>query len=378
MAGEFSFGVDIPDDDCVGNMISDEDITNYMSGQKAKTTVSKERSDYNRYVEFCATIGEKREIWEVTSAQHLDNILCQFYMKAKSCKGLLYEPDTLTSFKNSFQRILTQHGSAHDIKLSPHFKRSNNVLKSRRKELTKLGKGNRPNATRPLEDDEVELLYEKKYFGSDNPENLQRTIWWLSSKKSGHRARHEARQLKWGDVSINNDPATNTEFLTWKNERISKTRDGAVPSGHKRSFHPTAHGNGAQKCLVEYYKLFKLHRPDSMCLTEAPFYLSVRRNFDHNMDPVWYHDRPLGKNTIGEFLTKARCHLPSNESVGKVANHSVRKTSITKLLNENVHPLHVAQLTGHKKPQLVLHRRRINNGRCRTFWTITHPPPQPL
>ena len=32
-----------------------------------------------------------------------------------------------------------------------------------------------------------------------------------------------------------------------------------------------------------------------------------------------------------------------------MANHSARKTSITNLLNENVSPLHVQQISGHKK-----------------------------
>ena len=85
------------------------------------------------------------------------------YDGKKKKKGELYEPDTLTSFKNSLQRILSQHESPHDIKVSPAFGRSNLVLKSRRKELTKLGKGNRPNATRSLDDEEVDILYDKKY-----------------------------------------------------------------------------------------------------------------------------------------------------------------------------------------------------------------------
>ena len=33
----------------------------------------------------------------------------------------------------------------------------------------------------------------------------------------------------------------------------------------------------------------------------------------------------------------------------KVANHSTRKTCITNLLNENVNPIYVSKLSGHKK-----------------------------
>ena len=65
----------------------------------------------------------------------------------------------------------------------------------------------------------------------------------------------------------------------------------------------------------------------------------------------WYYNRPLGKNKLGEFLNKASSHLPSQSSTtsrSKISNHSVRKTAITTLLENNVDPLHVSQLSGHK------------------------------
>ena len=106
-------------------------------------------------------------------APELDKILSQFFMTAKSLKGKLYEPDTLTGFRNSFQRILESRNSVCDLKTGIDFLNSRKVLSSRRKELTKLGKGNKPNATRPLTDAEVNSLYECGYFGTLNPVSLQ-------------------------------------------------------------------------------------------------------------------------------------------------------------------------------------------------------------
>ena len=68
------------------------------------------------------------------------------------------------------------------------------------------------------------------------------------------------------------------------------------------------------------------------------------------------------KNLLGEFLSKAttalaecpssvKCDLQQSKSRSKVANHSARKTSITSLLDENISPLHVSQLSGHKNPE---------------------------
>ena len=51
-------------------------------------------------------------------------------------------------------------------------------------------------------------------------------------------------------------------------------------------------------------------------------------------------------------MSKARKILNSeNANNGKISNHSARKTTITKLLNENINPLLVQQISGHKKLQ---------------------------
>ena len=192
--------------------ISEEDINNFITGQKAKATVYKDTSDYNTFRKFCGTINERREI-ECIPASDLDNILFQFFINAKTRHGKLYEPDTLSSIRNSLQRILFDRGSKSNLREGKEFIKCRQVLASRRKQLTKLGKGNKPNATRPLSNEEVDLLYRCGYFGSENPASLQRTVWWQITKHFGHRARDESRQLKFGDIKIEKNPLTYTEYL---------------------------------------------------------------------------------------------------------------------------------------------------------------------
>ena len=87
-----------------------------------------------------------------------------------------------------------------------------------------------------------------------------------------------------------------------------------------------------------------------MC-EDAPLFLQVRYNIDYNSEIIRFYDKPLGKNSIGQFMRKARTILNSeNANKGKISNHSARKTTITtNLLNENINPLHVHQISGHKK-----------------------------
>jgi len=81
------------------------------------------------------------------------------------------------------------------------------VSSAKRKKLAqKAGKGNRPNATRSLTDEEEDKLFTTGPFGSSSPDALQRTMWWFLSLHFGFRARDESRKLYWGDVELQQDP----------------------------------------------------------------------------------------------------------------------------------------------------------------------------
>lgn len=356
----FNFGVEflnddldsIPDDDIAAaevDLIADDAIHDFVIGQKAKTTSAKERTDMNTFNRFCSTINENRELEEIPP-EVLDNILCQFFMKAKTQKGTEYEPDTLTSIRNSLQRVLIERKSKISLKADVAFTKSREVLSAKRKQLTKLGKGNKPNACRPLAEEEVEYLFKMKYFGAHSPIALARTLWFVTSTCFGHRARDEARQLKFGDISIQIDFKTGEEYLEWHTERSTKTRDGAKPTGHQRKYNPPAFVTETERCPVKLFKEFKHRRP--VCDADSPLYLTIRSNIDYETEKIWYFPRPMGKNTIAEFLSKARGLLEGTgmqTTKGKIANHTCRKTSLSTLLQNDVNPLHVQQLSGHKK-----------------------------
>ena len=90
----------------------------------------------------------------------------------KNCSEIdhrLYQPDTLNSLRNAWQRELNDRNKKINIKIDKEFERSRLVLASRRKQLTQLGKGNKPNATRPLTDEEVDKMYDMEYFGTKSP-----------------------------------------------------------------------------------------------------------------------------------------------------------------------------------------------------------------
>ena len=81
---------------------------------------------------------------------------------------------------------------------------------------------------------------------------------------------------------------------------------------------------------------------------DAPFYLAINHQRKPN-DKVWYLDRPLGKNEIGKFLKDAFAAAKLDDTnKKKISNHSVRKTTVGRLLEADVLANYVAQLSGHK------------------------------
>ena len=90
-----------------------------------------------------------------------------------------------------------------------------------------------------------------------------------------------------------------------------------------------------------------------MCENDSPFFLQINHYFcegkpgkDH-----WYLPRPLGKNKFGKIMQTAAAEAQLSLEGQKIGNHTVRKTTSTRLMEENVPPTTIVQLTGHKRTE---------------------------
>ena len=201
-------------------------------------------------------------------------------------------------------------------------------------------------------------LFESGEFGFSNPESLQRTMWWFMSLHFGLINRDKSRKLCWGDVELQLDE-DGRELLVWLSERGTKNRKGQE-IGHGRAVQPKVYATGTNRCPIMMYKMFKSHRPGEMNSQDSPFFLALRHN--RKLDShIWYKKAPLGKNEIGKFMQQAAGRSGLAQRIGgKVSNHSVRKTSISRLLDANREHCATnivpsenfpAQLSGHKNTQ---------------------------
>ena len=326
------------------SLLSNQEIKKFITSQQQANTVKKTTYDMKVFQRFLNECGEKRKVVEIPP-EELDSLLCNFYITAKKKDNSEYEPDTMSSFSRSIQRFLDDNNAKVNILKDEEFKVSREVLKSKRRELRKQGKGNKPNATVALTNEDVERIFEENQFGVHEPEVLARTMWFLLTLHFGHRARQEARQIKFGDIALKKDEASGEEYLEWTTERESKTRHGDE-NEHQRSFRPKAYETGDKKCPVSCFKEFVYRRPEEAKSPQSPFFLAIRHRRNPE-DKIWFVNSPMGKNKIGQFLSSATKNLPMSTS-GKFTNHSVRKTCIKTLLDSGVSHNNVAQLSGHK------------------------------
>ena len=331
-----------------GNSDSQE-LEGFISAQKSSNTVKKTKSDIRALKRFCSTIDETREP-ETMTAKELDKLLSRFFKDITKENGEEYEPSSLTSFQRSFQRYFSEKKLPFNIFEDDEFSRSRQVLAAKRKSLVQSGFGNKPNATRELTEEEQEKLFETRQFGEHDPLVLQRTLWWFLFLHFGFRARDESRKLCWGDVLLEKDPETGRELLVWRTERGSKTRQGSSETGHRRPFSPKLFATGDARCPVKFYKAFEKLRPDEMMKPEAPFYLAVQQKRRAD-DQIWYMRSPLGKDQLGKFLSDAVSAAGLQSGKIRLSNHSVRKTSIGRLLDANFPENYVMHLSGHKNIQ---------------------------
>ena len=193
-------------DQSEGNNCSQEEIESFIKEQKSENTVRKTASDMKTFNRYLSSINKNVQVLDLPAAD-LDRILSKFFKDVRKVNGEEYEPDTLSGFQRSIQRFLSDEKSHFNVLIDKEFETSRKVLAAKRKSLVqKAGKGNRPNATRSLTDDEEDKLFKSGEFGASCPEVLQRTMWWFLSLHFGFRARDESRKLLWGDVQLQQDP----------------------------------------------------------------------------------------------------------------------------------------------------------------------------
>ena len=322
--------------------LDDTVVEDFIEKNKATNTVRKTKSDLNVWYRWCAGVNEGRKLEELTPSE-LNHLMGHFFISVKKKNGEEYEPGSLTSYQRSIDRYLRDAGREISILTDREFEGSRRALEAKRKDLRREGKGRRQNAAEALTEGDEKCLWESGQLGDDNPHTLIHTIWYLCTMHFGWRGVDEHRRVCYGDFELGCDDE-GVEFVQFKVERGTKTRTGCEGQ-QERAFNPRMYAHGGENCPVNLFKTYISHRPPHTTKDDSPFYLKPA-NIVSTRSNIWYKNQPVGINSLKKYMKT----MTENAGISgkKTTNHSTRKTMITKLVQNDTNPLHVAQLTGHK------------------------------
>lgn len=307
----------------------------------SKETILKTNFWINQLKEESFSLGFGRDLLSLPENE-LNAVLASFLLTMKRKDGKDYEVSSIQNMYCLTLKYFRENNYPSDLESHPVFKGSRDAKSAKLKKLKLLGQGNRPNRSESITFDEEDQLWQSGQLGYENPMSVLRTIWLYLTMLFGLRGRHEARQMRWGDVKVEAD-ASGRRYLKFM-ERLTKTRTG---EGQSRAFIPKAFESqaaGDGRCPVQAYEEYAKRRPPVSCVDDAPFFLAI--NHQRKSDnPIWFSNAPLGVNKLGSLLASG-CHAAGIK--GKKTNHSARKTAIQRTLDAGCPPAYVAQMSGHK------------------------------
>ena len=266
------------------------DVENFIQKQKNKGTLRKTIGHIKLLTSFLNSKGETRPAYELP-AEELNELLAIFFVSVRKDDpdDRNYEPTTLKGIQSSIERYLKENKYPHSIIKDQIFFGSREAIKSQCKELKKQGKGNRPNRKRAPTQSELQKMWSSGALGTENPESLQHTVWWILCTRFGVRANAENHNLRWGDFAIKTN-MNGQRYLTM-NERSTKTRQGEDTTNLKDAIKVFEDVDNPSSCPVNVFETFKRKRPSEMCQPDSHLYLQPKffSNKSHMIaDPVWY------------------------------------------------------------------------------------------
>ena len=226
-----------------------------------------------QFHEFLVLKGETRQMDELTS-QELNKFVSEFLITVRKKKdNEEYEPNSLRAFFTSFERHLKKKNYGVCLMKDVQFEQTRKALQSKQRDLKRKGKGNTPNASASLSEEDIQVLYEKDLLGSSTAEALLNTAWFNNTIQFGLRGCKEHREMCRGDVKLC-QISTGQEYLEF-NERENKTRSGNDPR-NVRTIAPKMFAvPNNEECPVKAYKIYAEKRPAEMKTDDALFYLAV-------------------------------------------------------------------------------------------------------
>ena len=286
---------------------------------------------------------------EKLSKENFEYAMCRFIPEVRKLKsGDDYPGKTLYEMCVAIQKYVNLNGKKWKLVDGPDFNDLQTVLDNVMKEraLRNIGMVKKQAAIIPL-DFEMKL-WNQGLLGEDSPDKLRDTVLFLIGIHAGLRAGDEHHALRrhspWKNSQItfkHNDGGVRCAVYT--EDTVTKTHDGGLNSMRKTKkvswIYPSSDISRCPVRLIDKY--IGLCPPVTDPNAKANFYL---RSLGRTTPAQWYSSRVLGVHAIRKTVGQL---LKYSELDGFFSNHSLRRTSTTRLFNAGVDRKLVKEFTGH-------------------------------
>ena len=191
-------------------------------------------------------------------------------------------------------------------------------------------------------------LWQKQILGEDTPDKLRDTVLFLLGINLGLRAGDEHYYLRHDSVDkpsqLSLERASNGKrCLVYREDNVTKTNDGGLKNMKKeRKVIWVFPSENTIRCPVrlvdKYMSLIPQVGPKTKKLN---FYL---RSLEHPNPAQWYGEQPVGRHTLIKVVGNLFKDIKLD---GLFSNHSLRRTSTTRLFQAEVDRKVVKEFTGH-------------------------------
>ncbi|XP_069461384.1 uncharacterized protein KIAA1958-like isoform X2 [Ambystoma mexicanum] len=285
----------------------------------------------------------KPEAFEHLSKGDLALILREFYATVRTTDSQQYSVSSYVCMRAGINRHINDppYSRNFNIMRDSEFNSANNVFLATLKKLKKEGKDAAEShpAISPID---MQKLKNSKVLNTSTPEGLIRTVWFNIQIHFARRGRKGQRELPANAFKIMTDPQ-GFKYATLAFDE--KTKSLADPREYRGIMYASGRKEQCPVLALEKYLSKLPPNPSS-------FYLKAKRIPSYLLDstPIWYENRPLGKNTLGGMMSA----LSKEANLSRIyTNHSIRATSIQILSDAGLETREIMTLTGHKKDSSV-------------------------
>ena len=192
---------------------SEDDLVKVKESLTAENTKKSTASAIRRlqawYKERHGSDLDLNKISKKEAPQLLKHFFVEIRQTTKDGKGKEYEPGSLQTYRNGLRRYFLDRPCPpapddFDIEKTSgiEFEEVAAILSLKKKDLKKKGLGNKPNAAKPVENDEIEKMWTSGAIGLKTPRSLLQLVWWNNVTHLGMRGFKEQHDCQLEDFTV--------------------------------------------------------------------------------------------------------------------------------------------------------------------------------